>query len=41
MNMDLRQLQHIFFVITLMRGLVANHSMSGSWPKAYEKQAHP
>lgn len=33
MNMDLRQLQHIFFVITLMRGLVTNHSVKHGRPR--------
>jgi hypothetical protein len=31
-NMDFRKLQHIFLVVCLMRGLIAGHGMSRSWP---------
>ena len=32
MDMDLRQLQHIFLVIALVRSLVADHSVEHSRP---------
>lgn len=33
MDMNLRQLQYIFLMITLMCGLVANHRLRGCRPK--------